>query len=67
MINIIRMRSVAVAYDETKIRKIMEKENVIRNNFNKTIEKSCWHSLSISHFLLSLHDNFQSYHKNSTY
>ena len=58
MINIIRMRSVAVAYDETKIRKIMEKQNVIRNNFNKTVEKSCWHSLSISHFLLSLHDNF---------
>lgn len=40
MINIIRMRSVAVAYDETKIRKIMKKQNVIRNNFNKTIEKS---------------------------
>ena len=58
MINIIRMRSVAVAYDETKIRKIMEKQNVIRNNFNKTIEKSRWYSLSISHFLLSLHDNF---------
>lgn len=50
------MRSVAVAYDETKIRKIMEKQNVIRNNFNMTIEKSRWHSLSISHFLLSLHD-----------
>jgi len=58
MINIIRMRSVAVAYDETKIRKIMEKQNVIQNNFNKTIEKSRWHSLSIYHFLLSLHDNF---------
>ena len=52
------MRSVAVAYDETKIRKIMEKQNVIQNNFNKTIEKSRWHSLSISHFLLSLHGNF---------
>ncbi len=52
------MRSVAVAYDETKIRKIMEKQNVIRNNFNMTIEKSRLHSLSISHFLLSLHDNF---------
>ena len=58
MINIIRMRSVAVAYDETKIRKTMEKQNVIRNNFDKTIEKSRRHSLSITHFLLSLHDNF---------
>lgn len=58
MLNIIRMRLVAVAYHETKIRKIMEKENVIRNNFNMTIEKSCRHSLSIFHFLLSLHDNF---------
>lgn len=58
MLNIIRMRSVAVAYHETKIRKIMEKQNMIRNNFNMTIEKSRRHTLSIFHFLLSLHDNF---------